>query len=327
MEHKLAAILHADVQGYSRLISEDEVATLRTLTSYLEMMSTLVLQYGGRIAGSAGDSLLAEFPSVVASVECAIEIQHELKVRNAEFPIARRVEFRMGINLGEIVVEGEQIHGDGINIAVRLEGLADAGGICLSEVVYKQIKNKLALEYEELGEHVLKNIAEPVRVYRVRIESEAPTPGVSGEPGSLSEKSSARQLPDKSSIAILPFLNMSADPEQEYFSDGITEDLITDLSKLSELFVIARNSVFTYKGKVMKVREVSRELGVRYVLEGSVRKANGQVRVTAQLVDTNTDYHVWAERYDREMKDIFALQDEITRQIVEALKVKLMAGK
>jgi adenylate cyclase len=291
VRRKLAAILHADVKGYSRLIGADEVTTLRTLTPYLEMMSALVRQHGGRVAGSAGDSLLAEFPSVVEAVQGAVEMQRELKVRNAELPEARRVEFRMGINLGEIVVEGDQIHGDGINIAVRLEGLAEAGGICISEVVYKQVKNRLALRYEDLGEQELKNIAEPVRVYRARVEESGspasevrrpkhrrvgsahrfwvvavsgvvllgggivtaryfflPTPSTQHlTPSTQAEP--ALPLPDKPSIVVLPFVNLSKDPEQDYFSDGLTEVLTGDLSRLSNLFVIARNSAFTYKGR------------------------------------------------------------------------------
>jgi adenylate cyclase len=321
VERKLAAIFHADVKGYSRLMGEDEVTTLHTVASHLDMMRTLVKQHGGRAIGSRGDSLLAEFPSVVEAVQGAVEMQQELKVRNATLPVDRRVEFRIGINVGEVVVEGEEIYGDGVNVAVRLEGIAEAGGICISEMVYKQIKNRLALGYEDLGERTLKNIAEPVRVYRVQMEPTAPAPTVSRElPLALA-------LSDEPSIAVLPFVNLSGDPEQEYFSDGLTEDLITDLSRLSGLFVIARHSVFTYKGKAVKIEEVSRELEARYVLEGSVRKAGDRVRITAQLVDATTGRHLWAERYDRDLQDIFALQDEITQKIVAALAVKLTAGK
>src|SRR5262245_16020006 len=383
MERKLAAILHADVKGYSRLMGEDEVATLRTLTPYLEMMSALVRQHGGRVAGSAGDSLLAEFPSVVEAVQCAGEMQHELKGRNAALPVARRVEFRMGINLGEIVVEGEQIHGDGINIAVRLEGVAEAGGICISEVVYKQIKNKLALEYEDLGEYALKNIAEPVRVWRVVMGVPSPLvgedqgEGATGRAGtvttshpdlplqggkelknrrwgtarltraalvlvglliigglvallspsfpplithhsSLSTQEAQPPLPFpyKPSLAVLPFVNISEDPKQDYFSDGMTDTLITDLSQLSALFVIARNSTFVYKSKAVRPQQVNQELGVRYVVEGSVQKADTQVRIAVQLVEATTGHQLWAERYDRELRDIFALQDELARRIV-----------
>jgi adenylate cyclase len=242
-----------------------------------------------------------------------VEIQQEFKARNVELPENRKMEFRVGINLGDIIQEGERIYGDGVNIAARIEGLAEAGGICVSRNVYDQVKTKLDLGYEYLGEHTVKNIAEPVRVYRVHMEGEAGIPEISGE----------FKLPDKPSIAVLPFTNMSGDPEQECFGDGMTEDLITDLSKLSGLFVIARNSTFTYKEKSVNVQQVGRELGVRYVLEGSVRKANDRIRITAQLVDAETGGHLWAERYDRNLENIFALQDEVTQKIVSVLAVKL----
>ena len=311
IERKLAAILSADVKGYSRLMGEDEVATIRTLTAYQEAMTTLIQQYRGRVVDASGDNLLAEFASVVDAVQCAVEIQRELKTKNADLPAPQRMEFRIGINVGDVIVEGERIYGDGVNIAARLEGLAEAGGICISGIVYDQVETKLALGYEYLGEQTVKNIAKPVQVYRVQMEVGASTP----------------TAPDKPSIAVLPFVNMSGDPEQEYFSDGITEDLITDLSKLSGLFVISRNSVFLYKGKAVKPEQVSQELGVRYVLEGSVRKAGSRVRITAQLIDATTGYHLWADRYDRDLKDIFAVQDEVTQQIVAALKVQLTGGE
>src|SRR5712691_6435715 len=365
MEHRLAAILHADVQGYSRLIGEDEVATLRTLTPYLEMMNSAVQQHGGHSIGSRGDSLLAEFPSVVEAVQCAVEMQHELKARNAELPVTRRVEFRMGINLGEIVVEGEQIHGDGINIAVRLEGLAEAGGIFISEIVYEQVKNRLPLRYEYVGERTLKNIERPVRVWQVQAEgAESPKsqvqspklrrvgtahriwvvvgglalivgvietvrylarPSLSPQSSALvtQEAQPALPLPDKPSLVVLPFVNMSEDPKQDYFSDGLTEVLTGDLSKISSLFVIARNSAFTYKGKAVKVQDVGREMGVRYVLEGSVQRADQRVRITAQLIEAATGYHLWSEQYDRPLTDIFALQNEIVQKIVTTLKLQL----
>jgi adenylate cyclase len=313
VQRKLAAIFSADVKGYSRLMGEDEVATIRTLTSYRDVMAALIQEHGGRVVDSPGDNLLAEFPSVVQAVECAVEVQAQFKARNAELPQNRRMEFRIGINLGDVVVEGERIYGDGVNIAARIEGLADGGGICISGTVHDHIENKLALGYDYLGEKAVKNIQKPVRVYRVRMEVGDAAPEVSTE----------LESPDKPSIAVLPFVNMSQDTEQEYFSDGITEDLITDLSKISGLFVIARNSVFTYKGKAVKVNQVSQELGVRYVLEGSVRKAGDRVRITAQLVDAGTGGHLWAERYDRDLEDIFALQDEVTQKIVAALEVKL----
>jgi len=320
IERKLAAILSADVKGYSRLMGADEVATIRTLTVYREVMGALIQQHRGRVVDAPGDNLLAEFASVVDAVQCAVRTQQELKTRNVDLPPDRRMEFRIGINLGDVIVEGERIYGDGVNIAASLEGLAEAGGICLSGTVYDQVETKLALEYEYLGAQTVKNITKPVRVYRVRQESEPHTPTVS-------EKVQTLALPDQPSIAVLPFANMSSDPEQEYFSDGITEDLITDLSKLSGLFVISRNSVNLYKGKAVKPEQVSQELGVRYVLEGSIRKAGKRVRITAQLVDATTGYHVWADRYDRDLQDIFALQDEVTQKIVAALEVKLTAGE
>jgi adenylate cyclase len=310
---KLTAILSADVKGYSRLMGQDEEATVRTLTEFREVMATLIQEHRGRVVDSPGDNLLAEFPSVVDAVHCAAEIQQVLGVKNAALSENRRMEFRIGINLGDVIEEGDRIYGDGVNIAARVEGLAQPGGICISGSAYEQIENKLPLEYEYMGEHSVKNITKPVRVYRVGTKAEAGAP----------EISRGTQLIDRPSIAVLPFMNMSGDPEQEYFSDGITEDLITDLSKLSGLFVIARNSAFVYKGKVVKVGEVGRELGVRYVLEGSVRKANDRVRITAQLVDSTTGGHLWAERYDRKFEDIFALQDEVTQKIVSALAVKL----
>jgi len=359
-KRKLTAILSADVEGYSRLMREDEGATVRTLKTYRELIGMIIQKHQGRVVDSPGDNLLAEFGSVVDAVRCAVEIQEELNARNAELPENRRMVFRIGINLGDVIEEEEQIYGDGVNIAARVESLAEGGGICISRTAYDQVKNKLTLGYEYLGEHTVKNITEPVRVYRVLMEPEAagkvlgeerprprkwrwaalavavvliivagalaiwnfflrPAPSV--EPASVERM--AFPLPDKPSIAVLPFANMSGDPEQEYFSDGITEDLITDLSKISGLFVIARNSVFTYKGKAVKVEEVGQELGVKYVLEGSVRKVRNRVRITAQLVDTTTGGHLWAERYDRDLRDIFALQDEVTQKIVTALVVKL----
>jgi adenylate cyclase len=327
VRRKLAAILSADVQGYSRLMGEDEVATIRTLTAYRDAMAALIRQHRGRVVDSPGDNLLAEFVSVVDAVQCAVEIQQELKKRNADLPASRKMEFRIGINLGEVVVEAEKIYGDGVNLAARLEGLADAGGICVSGIVYDQVENKLNflnLGYEYLGEQTVKNIAKPVPVYRVHLEPGAMASSMRGK----SEATSSRPpLPDKPSIAVLPFANLSGDPEQEYFSDGITEDLITDLSKLSGLFVISRNSAFLYKGKAVTPEQVGQELGVRYTLEGSVRKAGNRVRISAQLIDTTTGYHLWAERYDRELQDIFAVQDEVTHKIVAALEVKLTEGE
>jgi len=366
VERKLTAILSADVKGYSRLMGEDEVATVRILTAYRNLMASLIQQYRGRVVDTPGDNLLAEFTSVVDAVQCAVEIQRELKTRNAELPDPRKMEFRIGVNLGDVIVERERIYGDGVNIAARVEGLAEGGGICVSGTVYEHVKNKLALGYESLGEHTVKNIAEPVWVFRIPRELGTAGPRVSREKRAVprhrqwaalaavtvlvvgvgavaiwnfylrpspppvevpSKEKMAIPVPEKPSIAVLPFTNMSGDPEQEYFSDGITEDIITDLSKISGLFVIARTSVFTYKGRATKVQQVAEDLGVRYVLEGSVRKAGGRVRITAQLVDATTGNHLWAERYDRDLKDIFAVQEEVTQKVVSALAVTLKGGE
>jgi adenylate cyclase len=356
-KRKLTAILSADVEGYSRLMGEDEDTTIKTLTTYRELMTTLIQKHRGRVVDSPGDNLLAEFGSVVDAVRCAVEIQEELRIRNAELPETKRMHFRIGINLGDVVEEGERIYGDGINIAARVEGLAEGGGICISGTVYDSIKNKLSLSYESLGEHTVKNITEPVRVYRMRVGPEAvvqpkPKPWRKAVLAALvvlivaagawaiwnfyfrpppiepaSEEKMAYSLPDRPSIAVLPFTNMSEDPKQEYFSDGLTEEIITALSKVPKLFVIARNSTFTYKGKAVKVNQVAEELGVRYVLEGSVRKAGDRIRITAQLIDAIKGHHLWAERYDRDLKDIFALQDEITIKIMSALRVELTDGE
>jgi len=362
-KRKLCAILSADVQGYSCLMSEDEDATIRTLTSYRELMSTLIKKHRGRVVDSPGDNLLAEFISVVDAVRCAVEIQEELRVRNAELPKNRRMEFRIGINLGDVVEEGERIYGDGVNITARVEGLAEGGGICISGTVYDSIKNKLSLSYESMGEHTVKNIKEPVRVYRMRIGPEVSAPVIREEKARLrylqkaalaavvvlvvaagawviwnfyfrppaiesaSIEKMAYPLPDKPSIAVLPFDNLSGDPKQDYFSDGITEEIITALSKTPKLFVIARNSTFTYKGKPVKVKQVAEELGVRYVLEGSIRKAGDKIRISAQLIDALTGRHLWADRYDRNLKDIFAVQDEITKNIITAMQIKLTMGE
>jgi len=361
---KLSGILSADAVGYSRLMQEDEATTIRTLEDSKTLMSTHIQQFKGRVVDAPGDNLLAEFGSVVDATECAVKIQNELKTQNADLPDNRRMPFRIGINLGDVVEEDDRIYGDGVNIAARIEGLADPGGICISRTAYDHVKNKLKLGYEYLGEHSVKNIFEPVRVYRILTEPEA-VGKVIGEKrflGRISRSTAiaaiiiliivagglagwnfylhqakrievanvdkmAFPLPDKPSIAVLPFTNMSGEPEQEYFSDGITEDLITDLSKISELFVIASNSVFTYKGKSVKISQVAEELGVRYVLEGSVRRAEDQVRINAQLIDATTGGHLWAERYDGMMENVFALQDKITQKIVAALKVTLTAGE
>ena len=357
IKRKLTAILSADVKGYSRLMGEDEEWTLRTLTSYKGLIQNLVGEHRGRVVGSPGDNVLAEFASVVDAVECAVEIQQVLRAKNALLPETRKMDFRIGINLGDVIEEGDSIYGDGVNIAARLEGLAEAGGICISESAYQQIENKIPLRYDYLGEHAVKNIAKPVKVYRARIEPEAASSQVIEEkkPGrirlsravlagialvvivgalyqfvlrpSSPKMEAASSLTDKPSIAVLPFVNMSGDPKQEFFSDGITEDIITALSKIPRLFVIARNSTFTYKGKPVKVKQVSEELGVRYVLEGSVQRSGDRVRITAQLIDALSGHHLWAERYERDLKDIFALQDEVTTKILTAMRVKLTEGE
>ena len=277
MERKLAAILSADVQGYSRLMGDDEEATIRTLTTYREVMTSLIQQHRGRVVDSPGDNLLAEFGSAVDAVQGAVAVQTELKTRNAELPDHRQMHYRIGINVGDVVGEGERIYGDGVNIAARIESLAEGGGIDLSGTAYDQVKNKLAIAYVYQGEQTVKNISDPVRMYKVELDAERVAPPVGAEPPA------ELPLPDKPSIAVLPFTNLSNDPEQEYFSDGMTDDLITDLSKISGLFVIARNSVFAYKGQTVNIPEVGRALGVRHVLESSVRKAGNQVRINVQL--------------------------------------------
>jgi adenylate cyclase len=311
-KRKLAAILSADVEGYSRLMDQNEEQTIRTLTSYRTAISDFVRQYRGRVVDSPGDNILAEFGSVVDAVKFAVKIQSELAERNAELPTERRMRFRIGVNLGDVVDEESRIYGDGVNIAARVESMAEAGGICISDRVYDQVENKIALKYEYLGEHQVKNIRRPIGIYKVLMET---------------DDSETLQLPDKPSVAVLPFVNISSDPDQEYFSDGLTEQIIIGLSKVSNLFVIARNSTFTYKGKSVKIQQVGRELGVKYVLEGSVQRAIDRVRITAQLIDATTGYHLWAESYDRELIDIFALQDEITSKLISAMEVKLTLGE
>lgn len=315
-KRKLTAILSADVEGYSRLMGEDEEATIRTLTTYRSAIAKLVQQYRGRVVDSPGDNILSEFTSAVDAVNCAVEIQRELAARNAGLPYSRKMGFRIGVNVGDVVQEAERIYGDGVNIAARMEGMSQAGGICISGRAYDQVSNKLGLEYENLGEHQVKNISAPIRVYRVIMETELPE-------RLASEGHDALPLPDKPSIAVLPFNNMSGDSEQEYFSDGITEDIITALSRSPWLFVISRNSSFIYRGKMVDIRQVSRELGARYILEGSVRKAGNRIRVTAQLIDGSVGSHVWAEKYDGELQDIFDLQDQITQQVVAAILTQI----
>jgi adenylate cyclase len=361
-KRRLTAILSADVEGYSRLMREDEEATIRTLKTYRTEMRNLIQRYRGRVVDSPGDNIMAEFASVVDAVNCAVEIQRELAERNTDLTSERRMQFRIGVNLGDVVEDGERIYGDGVNIAARMESLAEGGGICISGIVYDQVKHKLGLEYEFLGEQEVKNIAEPVPAYRLLSFPGAAAHRVIKAKRAVrktwrnlfvatvailvvgaavavwhfsfrhppmevaSVERMALPLPDKPSIAVLPFVNMSGDPEQEYFSDGITEQIITGLSKVPKLFVIARNSTFTYKGKPVKVQKVAEELGVRYVLEGSVQRSAERIRITTQLIDAITAHHLWAERYDRELKDIFALQDEITMKIITALQVELTEG-
>ncbi|MCG2778218.1 MAG: adenylate/guanylate cyclase domain-containing protein [Desulfobacterales bacterium] len=316
-KRKLTAILSADVKGYSRLMEDDEEATVRTITAYREVMTNLIQGHHGRVVDAKGDNILAELASVVDAVRCGVEIQKELKVKNDELPEKRRMEFRIGINLGDVIQDGDTIYGDGVNIAARLEGLADGGGICISGTAFDQVEGKTGLEFEYIGEQAVKNIKKPVRVYLVKTEGGVPDVAENRE----------FSLPATPSIAVLPFTNMSGDPEQEYFSDGITEEIITWLSKIPRLFVTARHSTFIFKDKVVSIREVGQQLGVRYVLEGSVRKSGDRIRVTAQLIDVKTDQHLWADRYDRELKDVFAIQDEITMNIIIALQVKLTEGE
>jgi TolB-like protein/class 3 adenylate cyclase len=362
MERRLAVILAADVVGYSRLMEADEEATVRTLSTYREIIDDQVTGHHGRVFGSAGDSVFVEFTSPVEAVRCAVDIQRELEAHNTDLSEDRRMHLRIGVNLGDVIVEGDNLLGDGVNIAARLEALAKPGGIALARSVFSHVKKQLDLGYEYLGEHEVKNIAEPVRVYRVLTEPEA-VGKVIGEAKQTTQswiklalaaavivviavlsaslwlrtwqetvepaavERITHLLPDKPSIAVLPFKNIGNNPEQEYFADGISEDITTDLSRISSLFVIARNSTLAYKGKPVGVKEIARELGVRYVLEGSVRKAGGQVRITAQLLDASSGAHLWAERYDGALADVFALQDTVTAKIVAALALRLTANE
>jgi adenylate cyclase len=308
VQRRLAAILAADVAGYSRLMGVDEEGTLSALKELRrELADPKIKEHRGRIVKTTGDGLLVEFASVVDAVRCAVEVQYEMAERNAGMPEEQRIQFRIGINLGDIIKDGRDIHGDGVNIAARLEALAEPGGICVNRVVRDQVRDKLDFAFEDAGEQRVKNIARPLRVYRIR-------PGRSAG-DTMGAAQAPLALPDKPSVAVLPFTNMSGDAEQEFVSDGIAEDVITALSRYPSLFVIARNSSFTYKGRAVDVKQVGRELGVRYVLEGSVRKAGNRIRVTAQLVEAGTGNHVWADRYDRDLADIFAVQDEITEAV------------
>jgi adenylate cyclase len=361
-QRRLAAILASDMVGYSRLIEADEEGTLaRQKAHRKELIDPTIAAYHGRIVKSTGDGLLVEFPSVVDAFRCAVSVQLAMTEREAQIPEAQRITYRVGINSGDIVIDDDDIYGDGVNIAARLEGLAEPGGICVSRTVFDQIKGKVNSEFEDLGAQQVKNITEPIQAYRVGMQPEVAateyseptrrrTPrrwaailatltviiAVAGviywnvrvpEFVPASAVRMVDPLPDKPSIAVLPFTNMSDDSEQEYFSDGISEDIITDLSKLKNLTVIARNSSFTYKGKTVKIQEIGKDLGVQFILEGSVRKAGDRIRITAQLVDTESGHHLWAERFDRKLVDIFSVQDQITRQIVSALSIRLSSDE
>jgi len=353
VQRRLAAILAADVVGYSRLMGEDEEGTLAVLKAHrAALIDPKIAEHQGRIVKTTGDGMLVEFASVVEAVQCAVEIQKEMAERNADVAEDRRMLFRIGINIGDVIIEGDDIYGHGVNVAARLEGLADPGGICVQRAVRNQVRDKLPVVFEDLGEVEVKNIARPIRVFRVLPEGVTPKPpkrrgagppsrvqllattvlalliaaggiGFWLKPWASESVFAASPLSAKSSIAVLPFTNLSKDPEQEYFSDGITNDIITDLSKFHDLFVIASNSTFVYKGKPVNVQQVGRELAVRYVLEGSVQRSGERVRINAQLIDATTGGHLWAERYDEEIDDIFDLQDRITKRIVRTLAVRL----
>jgi adenylate cyclase len=359
---KLTAILSADVAGYSRLMQDDEAATVKTLEAYKTAISDLVKQHRGRVVDSPGDNLLADFASVVDAVQCAVATQKELQARNTELPDNRKMQFRIGVNLGDVIEEESRIYGDGVNIAARLESIADPGGICVSKTAFDQIETKLPFGYEYLGEQSVKNIAKAVGAYRVLMEPRVTVAGAKAskvsfwrhktvlasamvvlvaiigvgvwnfylrapriEPASV--KKMALPLPDKPSIVVLPFVNISGDPTKDYLSDGITEEIINGLAKLPQVFVIARNSSFTYKGKPVKVQQVSEEMGVQYVLGGSVQWSGDRVRITAQLIDALKGHHLFSERYDYELKDIFVVQDEITIKVLTAMQVALMGGE
>ena len=358
MERKLTAILCADVYGYSRLMGANEEATLRTLSAYRKIIERLIENHRGRFVNSAGDSVLAEFTSVVEAVNCAVEIQNTLKAENQNLPPGRRMEFRIGVNAGDVMVEGEQIYGDGVNVAARLESLADPGGICISGTVHEQVRDKLTLAYEDRGEQAVKNIARPVRVWRVLLDQAAASRGavrcrtrrywqggvlslagialiaamfVLARPLSFrpprtaasiaSHKKPAPPLPSIPSIAVLPFTNLSGNPQQEYFSDGISAELINELSRVPGLFVIARNSSFAYKGKATKEHDIGRELGVKYVLEGSVLKLPVRIRIAVDLVDASSSVDAWTQRFDFPVTDIFAVQDEIVEKVATTLRL------
>ena len=360
-QRKLSAIFSADVKGYSRLMGDDDELTVTTITAYRQIIADLILNHRGRVVDTPGDNILAEFSSALDAVNSAIDIQLKLEVENGKLPRNRRMDFRIGINLGDILHKDDRIYGDGVNVAARIESLAEPGGICISRGVYDQVQKRVSQGFEYLGEHAVKNIDEPVRIYRVLL-----SPGAAGRivsrpkatstkriipsivgmfiavvvcaaivwtfylrppaPDPTSNENNAAPLPDKPSIVVLPFDNLSDDSSQQYFCDGMTEDLITDLSKISGMLVIARHSSFAYKGKTIKIKQVAEELGVRYVLEGSVRKSGNQVRISAKLIDAQTGHPRWADRYDGDLKDVFGLQDKVTRNIVTVLAVQLNAS-
>jgi adenylate cyclase len=321
VERRLAAIMAADIAGYSQLMGVDEEGTLRQLKAHRkELVDPKITEHRGRIVKTTGDGMLVEFVSVVDAVRCAVDIQRSMVERNAAVPTETRIQFRIGINVGDIISDNNDIYGDGVNVAARLEALADPGGIDVSRNVHDQVRDKLSFSFEDMGEQTVKNIARPIGVHRIDLtQNTGPAVVISTVAVPKSDLASSRP-----SIAVLPFANMSGDPEQEYFADGISEDIITGLSKLRWFFVIARNSSFIYKGKSVDVKRVARELGVRYVLEGSVRKGGNRVRITAQLIDAATSNHIWADRYDGDLTDIFALQDEITKKVVAAIEPKLL---
>jgi len=325
VDRRLAAIMAGDIAGYSRLMSTDEEGTLRQLKAHRkELIDPKITEHRGRIVKTTGDGMLVEFVSVVDAVRYAVDVQRSMAERNADVPADKRIEFRIGINVGDIISDENDIYGDGVNVAARLEALAEPGGILVSRNVHDQVRDKLNFGFEDLGEQVVKNIARPIGIHRISLAASAPHAMVKS-----AATAAKTELPtaDRPSIAVLPFTNMSGDPEQEYFADGISEDLITALSKLRWFFVIARNSSFTYKGKAVDIKRVARELGVRYILEGSVRKGGNRVRITAQLIDAATNNHIWADRYDGELTDIFQLQDEITKKVVGAIEPKLLEAE
>jgi len=322
MPRRLAAIVIADVAGYSRLMSQDEEATHAQLSALSgQVIRPAVAGRDGRVVKNTGDGFVAEFPSIVDAVRCAVELQREMALRNENLAKERHIEFRIGINLGDVIIDEEDVYGDGVNIAARLEALAEPGGICVSRVVRDQVRDKLDFGFEDLGEQQVKNIARPVRVYRIPLAETRPLPDPPPQAGEGGV--GALPLPDKPSLAVLPFQNMTGDAEQDYFVDGIVEEITTAISRLPWLFVIARNSSFTYKGRAVDVKQVARELGVRYVLEGSVRKAANRVRITGQLIDTASSAHIWADRFDGALDDIFELQDEVASRVAGAIEPKL----